>query len=150
MTGGQVAEEHVEIRVLADVVIAQPRARLMATAMGFPRQAQWEIATVVSEAATNIIKHTGCGSVHLREQSGPPRCLEFEAIDHGGGIGDVALAFRDGVSEGTDLTVPRPIVPHRGLGLGLGAIRRLMDRLEVRSSERGTSVRAQKDLPPPR
>lgn len=151
MTGAQIAEERLEIRVQADVVVAQTRVRSMAAAMGFPRQAQWEIATALSEAGTNVIKHAGGGVVFLRDRPGPPRHLEFEAVDQGGGIGDLMLATRDGFSEGTDLTLPGPVVPHRGLGLGLGAIQRLMDRLEIRSNDHGTSVRAQKDLrePPP-
>jgi serine/threonine-protein kinase RsbT len=141
-------EESLEIRALSDVAVAQTRARSMAAAAGFPRRAQWEIATAVSEAATNIVKHASHGWVHLRVIPATLLCFEFEAVDHGTGIGDVDLAIRDGVSEGTDLSVPGPIVARRGLGLGLGAIRRLMDRLEVSSTAQGTSLRAQKDLLP--
>ncbi len=76
--------------------------------------------------------------------------MQFEATDQGTGITDLDLAMRDGVSEGQDLTAQDNIRKRNGLGYGLGAIRRLMDRMEIVTSGAGTILRAEKDLLPGR
>jgi serine/threonine-protein kinase RsbT len=126
------------------VVVAQRRARLYAAALGFARQAQWEVATAVSEAAANMLKYARSGHIVLRAVGNTGHVLEFEAVDRGSGIADLALAMKDGVSEGRDLTVDAAAGHRRGLGLGLGAIRRLMDDLQVFSTGDGTRLVARK------
>jgi anti-sigma regulatory factor (Ser/Thr protein kinase) len=97
------------------------------------------LALIVTEAATNILKHAQHGEVLVRELP-PPRDggapgasggVEVLAIDRGPGIADVRAAFDDGRSTvGTS-------------GTGLGAIRRLSDELSIYSQPRlGTIVRA--------
>lgn len=73
-----------------------------------------EIGLVVSELATNQVRHAGSGSVLLRVQrAGGDAALEILAVDGGPGMRDVAAAMRDGVSS-------------RGtLGIGLGTLVRL-------------------------
>ncbi|WP_175115452.1 ATP-binding protein, partial [Paraburkholderia solisilvae] len=97
------------------------------------------LALIVTEAATNILKHAQHGEVLVRElpphgNGGAPGGsggVEVLAIDRGPGIADVRAAFDDGRSTvGTS-------------GTGLGAIRRLSDELSIYSQPRlGTIVRA--------
>lgn len=139
------------VRVDADVVTAQCWARRFAEACGFAAREQWEVAVAVSEAASNIVKFGAGGSVTLRFPAGERRALEIEAVDQGPGIHDLPKAELDGVTEGRrreDGGDPRQF---RGLGLGLGAIRRMTDELSIETGERGgTRLVARKHLKPSR
>jgi anti-sigma regulatory factor (Ser/Thr protein kinase) len=94
------------------------------------------IALIVTEAATNILKHAQHGELLVRvlpsDTSGSlADGVEIIAIDKGSGMQDVQLAFRDGSS-----TAGSP-------GTGLGAIRRLSEELSVYSQPNlGTVLRA--------
>jgi anti-sigma regulatory factor (Ser/Thr protein kinase) len=88
--------------------------------MAEPRVAQ--VAIVVTELATNLLKHAGEGHIlagryHDAEGAG----LELLALDRGRGMADVGRCMEDGYS-----TAGSP-------GNGLGAIERLTDDLEVYS-----------------
>ncbi len=144
-------EQTMRIRVDADAVTAQGWARRFAESCGFTTREQWEVAVAVSEAASNIVKFGAGGRVTLRFLAGERRLLEIEAVDWGPGIHDLAKAELDGVTEGRrreDGGDPRLF---RGLGLGLGAIRRMTDELRIETSERGgTRLVARKRLKPSR
>jgi anti-sigma regulatory factor (Ser/Thr protein kinase) len=131
-----------------DVVICQQKARAFAAEIGFDLRAQWEIAIAVSEAATNIRKYAGAGWVSFRPLEGEPPGLEFEALDEGRGIGDLEAALQDGISQGRSALADGDVSRRRGLGLGLGTIRRLMGSLEIESVDGRTAVRAARRLPP--
>jgi anti-sigma regulatory factor (Ser/Thr protein kinase) len=98
------------------------------------------LALIVTEAATNILKHAQHGRLLVRElppqmaggsAQGAASGVEVLAIDAGPGIADVRAAFDDGRS-----TAGTP-------GTGLGAIRRLSDEMSIYSQPRlGTIVRA--------
>ncbi|CAN7162161.1 ATP-binding protein [Paraburkholderia sp. SIMBA_054] len=94
------------------------------------------VALIVTEAATNILKHAQHGELLVRvlpsDTSGTfADGVEIIAIDNGSGMQDVQLAFRDGSS-----TAGSP-------GTGLGAIRRLSEELSVYSQPNlGTVLRA--------
>ncbi|MBP0588728.1 ATP-binding protein [Paraburkholderia sp. LEh10] len=94
------------------------------------------VALIVTEAATNILKHAQHGELLVRELPAeapgtPTDGVEIIAIDKGPGMQDVRLAFHDGRS-----TAGSP-------GTGLGAIRRLSEELAVYSQPRlGTVLRA--------
>jgi len=94
------------------------------------------VALIVTEAATNILKHAQHGELLVRElpaNAAGTRSdgVEIIAIDKGPGMQDVGLAFRDGRS-----TAGSP-------GTGLGAMRRLSEELSVYSQPNlGTVVRA--------
>ncbi len=133
-----VADWTIEVVSPGDTAIVQVRARKFAEQAGLARGRQIEFAIAASEAATNLLKHAGSGAITLRAGSG---FVELEAVDHGGGIADVPAAFRDGVSRGQLVEgAPR----RDGLGLGLGAIARLTDQIQILSSPRGTTLRARK------
>lgn len=136
-----------EIRCDADVAHAGGWARRVAARHGFGRRASWEIAVAVSEAASNIVKYGRRGSIALRFAAAEG-WLEIEALDEGDGIADVELAEQDGVSEGGHRADARDLRAVRGLGLGLGAIRRMTDELVIqRRNGRGTRLVARKRRP---
>ena len=109
-------------------------ATLYARQAGFEETPSRMIATSVSELVRNILKYAGVGEVRLRQvkkigASG----VEIEAIDHGPGIADCEAAMQDHFSSsGT-------------LGLGLPAVKRMMDEFSlVSSAGEGTRVTARK------
>jgi anti-sigma regulatory factor (Ser/Thr protein kinase) len=97
-----------------------------------------QLAIVITEAATNIIKHAGDGRMLVSSVThGGQRCIEVLALDSGPGIANLAQAMQDGVSTaGT-------------AGTGLGAMRRLADQLDVYAPPgRGTALFARLWLDP--
>ena len=113
---------------LAAMTVASSARYLQA----FPRDERGVIGTVVSELATNIIKYAGQGVIRIEPllQDGKPG-VRVRAIDHGPGIADLDTALRDGFSTGGTL------------GLGLPAVRRMMDSLHIHCPEGGgTQVEA--------
>jgi anti-sigma regulatory factor (Ser/Thr protein kinase) len=111
---------------------ARLEARDMARGAGFTEEDDYRVGLVVTELATNLVKHTGAGGeILLRALHGSGGdAIEILALDRGPGIGDVAHAFEDGVS-----SADSP-------GTGLGAMRRLSDVFDVHSSPVGTATLA--------
>jgi anti-sigma regulatory factor (Ser/Thr protein kinase) len=103
-----------------------------ARAAGFSDERIGDIEIVVSELASNLVKHAGGGDLVVRTMVGDAAAgLQVVTIDSGPGCRDIEALVRDGVStRGT-------------LGVGLGAARRLASRLELHSiPARGTIVDA--------
>jgi serine/threonine-protein kinase RsbT len=127
-------QARVLVTVDADVVIARQRGREVAARAGFTGTDLTVIATAISELARNVVKFAPRGEIVVRVvQDGARRGVEVLARDAGPGIIDVAEAMRDGFSTG------------RGLGMGLGGVRRLMDEFDIVSEVgRGTTVTAAK------
>ncbi len=103
----------------AEVQRAAASAKKLSLAMGFALLESEEIALATTELASNLVQHATGGTIrltplHQAEQIG----MRIEAEDEGRGIPDPERAIADGFStEGT-------------LGLGLGAVNRLMDDME--------------------
>ena len=125
----------------SDVAAARRGAQKLADALGFGATRGGQLALIVTEAATNILKHAGEGTLYISEtQSCAGRGVDVLAIDAGPGIADLATSLRDGVSTtGTS-------------GTGLGALRRLADEFDV-YSVRGNGaaffMRLWRDAPAP-
>jgi len=114
---------------LGDGTEAQRAAKAMGVSLGFDDRTVEEIAIVVSELASNLVKHAAGGTLTLSPLIEETRSgIEIEALDSGPGIASVEEAMRDGFSTAGSL------------GCGLGAVNRLMDQLEV-SSQRGVGTR---------
>ncbi|MCF0073006.1 ATP-binding protein/SpoIIE family protein phosphatase [Dyadobacter sp. CY261] len=82
-----------------------------------------ELDIVLTEIATNLLKHAGGGEIILRmiDDAGPSG-IEILSIDRGPGMADPGRMVEDGVSTaGT-------------LGHGLGAIKRLSDQFQIYST----------------
>lgn len=110
----------------------------LAARLGFPETRQHEIGVAVTEATTNLVRHSREGRLLLRAVRWPAAerepvepvtapliqafGLQIVTIDSGPGMSDVAAAMRDGTSSaGT-------------LGVGLGALARLSDVLNLHSN----------------
>jgi anti-sigma regulatory factor (Ser/Thr protein kinase) len=100
----------------SDVAAVRRCGRQTADTLGFDETAAGRLAIVITEAATNILKHAGGGSIVLNPLSaGAARAIDVIAFDKGPGIADLSGAMHDGVSSaGTP-------------GTGLGAMRRQSD-----------------------
>jgi serine/threonine-protein kinase RsbT len=134
------AELRLAVRSATELPWLQRQVRDYAALLGLEPALQWSLAIAASEAATNMLKFAGSGILTLRLIAGSPSWLELEARDRGPGIPDADAALEDGVSEGHSLAAdPRPHA-RRGLGLGLGAVRRLTDLLEIRANPGGGTI----------
>lgn len=129
-------EEAVAIGEAADVAAARRAGTDLARRHAFPPAVADRLALVITEAATNILKHAGRGEILLRtirgrSASGAQRGIEMLAIDGGAGIADASHAMVDGHSTaGT-------------YGVGLGAIKRQSHSFDVFSlPDNGTVLRA--------
>lgn len=118
-------------RIEEESAIGQSRryALQLAAALGFNETSAGSVAIVVTEAATNMLKHAGSGELFLRPiRDASGHGIEMLAIDRGPGILDIAASMRDGVSTtGT-------------AGSGLGAMRRLATEFDVYTAPNRGSV----------
>lgn len=117
----------------AQVAAVRRAAQRAAEALDFSEARAGQVALVVTELGTNLVRHAARGEMllrmldeHLAERVG----LEVLALDHGPGIPDVALSARNGYSTS------------RTLGHGLGAISRQSDFLQIYTQPSGTAILA--------
>lgn len=109
---------------LSEIASARRAGNELARQLGFDEVRTGQLALVITEAATNIVKHAREGEILLRSiEEGGRTGVEVIAIDRGPGMANVALRMEDGHSTvGT-------------YGVGLGAIRRLAQEFDVYSAE---------------
>jgi serine/threonine-protein kinase RsbT len=107
---------------------------------GLPPIAAREVSIAVAELVGNAVRHAGGGVLTIRPIAHPAVGLEVTVTDEGPGLVRAEDVFTDGFSEGRVLDAGAPRRPGQGLGLGLGAVRRLMDEVEVRAGGRGGVV----------
>ncbi|MGC4030501.1 MAG: ATP-binding protein/SpoIIE family protein phosphatase [Tepidisphaeraceae bacterium] len=99
---------------------ARRAAVAIAAALGLNETRRGEVAIVVTELGTNLLRHAGGGEIVVRslpEVAGGG--LEVLAIDCGPGIANLGQAMQDGFTTGN--------TP----GTGLGAVRRLSDAFDA-------------------
>ena len=137
----------IPVRERSDAECAALAARTFSREAGLGVRAQWEVGIAASELATNMIKFAGGGEIRLRREPAPRPAVVVEAVDRGAGIADLDAALADGFSEGASLSPDRPRREGQGLGLGLGSVHRMMDRVEIATDHRGTRILARKLLP---
>ena len=113
-------EDRIPVTSDADVVIARQRGREIAARAGFAPTDLTLVATAISEITRNIVKFARRGELTIALVTDDGRTgVTIVARDSGPGIPDVGRALQDGYST------------YRGLGLGLGGARRLMDEFEI-------------------
>jgi signal transduction histidine kinase len=133
----------VEVRSEHDVVIARQRARQLAHSLGLEGQVQTRIATAVSEIARNAFQHAGGGRVefsvlteaHPAKPNRYRQTFVIEVRDKGPGIARLDDILTGGYRSKS------------GLGIGIIGSQRLMDRVDIASSEHGTAITLTKILP---
>jgi anti-sigma regulatory factor (Ser/Thr protein kinase) len=105
-------------------------AMIVARKAGLSQEDVAKVALVVTEAASNLVKHAGGGEVVVNAlQNDSAIGVDVVALDHGPGIANFAHAARDGFS-----TSGSP-------GTGLGAMARLASEFDVYAQPgRGTAV----------
>lgn len=119
--------------------------------VGFSATSRTELAIVVSELATNILKYGGGGgAIELRRivDATAGAGLEIVAEDQGPPLADLARAMRDGWDDRGPLDPSH--VRRGGIGAGLGAVRRLTDFFEYRPGGARKSFRVIRFLHRPR
>lgn len=123
----------IEVRESSQTGEARRKAAELALDLQLGEVRSGAVAVVVTEMATNLVKHAGSGTMFLqRVQENGSSGLRLMAVDKGPGIADVTRALQDGHSTAGSM------------GTGLGAVRRLSDQFEVYSSSgMGTLVRAE-------
>ena len=124
---------HLQVREKSAVAEARREVTGLARAVGFSESDIGRVAIVVTEAASNLVKHTPQGQLLARafDRSGVA-VIELLALDQGPGIANVGESLRDGFS-----TAGSP-------GTGLGAIKRLSDEFDIYSaSGKGVALVAQ-------
>src|SRR5713226_8505963 len=142
MTGSPPVQEAIPISDVGDLGAARGAARSMSTAIGFDERVVEEIAIVVSELATNLVKHAKDGILRLRRAEEDGRTgIQIDSEDQGPGIPNVEQAIADNFSTSGSL------------GCGLGAVNRLMDEFDVTSRPgAGTRIVCKRwlrlDIPP--
>jgi anti-sigma regulatory factor (Ser/Thr protein kinase) len=115
----------------SEISAARRVARELARKIGLDEELAGRAALLVTEMATNLLKHGGGGEIvieQFRDGIGN-NGLEVLCLDKGNGIADVARSLEDGVSTAGSL------------GTGLGAIRRQADTFAIYSRpELGTAI----------
>lgn len=126
--------ETLAIRIAApnDVERARRDARSAATEAGCGPVTTECVVLAATELATNLVRYAPGGDLRITGLRAPRAGVLLESEDRGPGIPDLLAARRDGFTTST------------GLGGGLGAIERLMDESEFRSSAQGTTIIARK------
>jgi len=99
--------------------------------LGLGETVAGKVALVITEAATNILKHAGSGDILLRGlAAGDARGIEVMAIDKGPGFDNVEQAMRDGMSTAGSY------------GVGMGAMQRLADEFDLHAdTTHGSALR---------
>jgi anti-sigma regulatory factor (Ser/Thr protein kinase) len=98
-------------------------AAALAREVGMDETAAGQLAILVTEAATNVLKHGGGGRLLLAVSTrGRNAGVEMLALDKGSGMEDIRRCFEDGYS-----TAGSP-------GSGLGAIRRMAASYDIYSA----------------
>ena len=119
-----------EIKEEAQVGAARRGVRRFASGLGFSDDRLAELDIVVQEIGTNAVRYaTDGGCLHWTETLGEEPGLELFYFDKGPGVYDLERALRDGISSGGSL------------GMGFGAMRRLLDEFDAFSSVKRTTRR---------
>jgi serine/threonine-protein kinase RsbT len=104
------------------IVLVRQAVRRWAVEQGFSLVDQTKMITAASELARNALDYGGGGSVRLEAlQNGARKGLRLTFEDRGPGIPDIDLALTDGYTSG------------KGMGMGLGGSRRLVNEFEIDS-----------------
>ena len=131
-----------EIRDAVDVYAPRSAVREQALRLGFSRSDASELAIVVSELISNVLKYGVRGNIRFEQVSHAHAGagLAITASDEGPPFHDLELAKRDGFNDRGPID-PIKLWKRNGIGAGLGAIIRLTDDFEVTPLNHGKAIR---------
>ncbi len=135
------------IRESLDVHAPRQAVKALAKQLGFESQVGQELAIVVSELASNIVKYGVSGSIELETLNHPDRGVGIAIVarDVGPVFNDFWMAMQDGCDDRGPID-PAQLIHRGGLGIGLGAVVRLTDSLDVEQRTGSKQIRAAKYL----
>ncbi len=139
------------IRQHLDVYAPRRALEQLGKELGFRRNDWQELAIVVSELCSNIIKYGIRGSIEIEpvRDAGHGIGIAIVASDVGPPFRDFGVALQDGCDDGGPIN-PATLLRRGGLGIGLGAVVRLSDSLEIRQTPEGKAIRVVRYLVRPR
>ncbi|MDB6116723.1 MAG: putative anti-sigma regulatory factor, serine/threonine protein kinase [Verrucomicrobiaceae bacterium] len=118
------------VRSEGDIVLVRQLVRKWSVEIACSIVDQTKVVTAASELARNLLIYGGGGEVHLTVlEAGMRKGLRVVFEDKGPGIPDLDQALKDGFTSG------------KGMGLGLGGAKRLVNEFELVSKVgEGTKV----------
>jgi anti-sigma regulatory factor (Ser/Thr protein kinase) len=135
----------------ADLYGPRRVVREVGARLGFGRTDCQELAIVVSELTSNILKYGVRGSIDLAavEDTAIGAGIAIVARDVGPPFRNVELALKDGYDDCGPID-PGSLLRRGGLGAGLGAVLRLTDSFEVAYEAGAKAIRVVRYLQRPR
>jgi anti-sigma regulatory factor (Ser/Thr protein kinase) len=139
------------IRHPVDVYGPRRTVEELAKTLGFSRTECQELAIVVSELCTNIVKYGVRGTIEIEPVDDAKYGVGVAVVarDIGPAFKDLGMALQDGCDDEGPID-PGKILNRGGLGIGLGAVVRLMDAIQVQQGRTGKEIRAVRYLRRPR
>jgi anti-sigma regulatory factor (Ser/Thr protein kinase) len=116
-------QRHFALAHTSDIASVRRHARQLSDRLAFSEIQAGQLAIVVTEVATNVLKHAGHGTLILTPVQRQGRAaIEVLALDQGPGLANLSQSLRDGISTaGT-------------AGNGLGAIKRMSQEFDAYSA----------------
>jgi anti-sigma regulatory factor (Ser/Thr protein kinase) len=130
------------VRESLDVYALREAVGKLAQELGFQRRERAELLIVVSELFTNILKYGVRGSLELEPHIDSVQGVGIAMVarDIGPAFRDFKMALQDGCDDQGPID-PGLLMKRGGLGIGLGAVRRLTDSLSVDYGPEGKSIK---------
>jgi anti-sigma regulatory factor (Ser/Thr protein kinase) len=130
-----------EVREAIDLYGPRQGAREVGERLGFSRGDCQELAIVVSELTSNILKYGVRGSIEIDALDTAPFGVGIVVVarDQGPPFYDLQLALRDGYDDRGPID-PATLLKRGGLGTGLGAVLRLTDAFELQVLAVGKAI----------
>jgi anti-sigma regulatory factor (Ser/Thr protein kinase) len=140
------------VREALDVYSLREAVSKLALELGFQRRERAELLIVVSELCSNIVKYGVRGSLELDRHVDSVHGVGIAIVAHdiGPAFRNLEMALQDGCDDQGPID-PGALMKRGGLGIGLGAVKRLTDLLAVEYGSEGKSIRVVRYLRrPPR
>lgn len=131
-----------DVREALDLYAPRQSVRVVGAQIGFSRNDCHELAIVVSELASNILKYGVRGRIVIEETQSHQYGvgIALVAFDQGPPFYDLELALRDGYNDRGPID-PATLLKRGGLGTGLGAVVRLTDAFQLERLPVGKAIR---------